>query len=120
MSPRKSARVLKVVPVNAEESQTYEDNKDESKKEMKPNNKALPAENEPYSSKKTTLVTTTKPPRMLEPNLDVIYGLYYKVSGDIVATGSLHEAKLILGQLVDLALRVPPVSHTSVTRSSSH
>jgi hypothetical protein len=100
MSPRKSARVLKEVPVNAEELQTsYEDNKDESKQEMKPNNKALPAENEPFASKKTTLVTTTKPPRMLEPNLDVIYGLYYKVSGDIVATGSLHEAKLILGQL---------------------
>jgi hypothetical protein len=103
MSPRKSARVLKEVPVNAEASQTSKDNNegniDERKQEMKPNTKVLPAVKNPYASQKTTFVITTKPPAVLEPNLDVIYGLYYKVSGDIVPTGSLKEAELVLGQL---------------------
>ena len=99
MSPRKKARILKEVPVNAEVSQTLEDNIDESTQEMKPKNKVLPAVKNPYASQKTSLVITTKPPTVLEPNLDVIYGLYYKVSRDIVPAGSLQEAKLVLGQL---------------------
>ncbi len=79
MPPRKSTRGLKEVPVNKKIVP-------ESKTEVK-----TPAEPCNTTAVIIEKCTTTK--------LDDVYGIHFKLSGNVVSTGSREEATLMLGQL---------------------
>ncbi len=79
MPPRKSTRGLKEVPVNKKIVP-------ESKTEVK-----TPAEPCNTTAVIIEKCTTTK--------LDEVYGIHFKLSGNVVSTGSREEATLMLGQL---------------------
>ena len=125
MYTRKSARILKEMPVNDDPPQTNNIVVAESKTALKSIDKATSdvsvatvAEAEvlkhPSVLEKTTFVITTKPLPVQQSNicdasvskesvdvtkLDDVYGVHFKPSGNVVSTGSFEEAKLILGQL---------------------
>jgi hypothetical protein len=92
MSTRKSARILKEVPVNTD--QHGEIGVPDSKKDCKESAVARVVEN-PYASKKTSAVKGMFP---TSKSVDV-YGVHFKMRGTVVSTGSLNEAKSILDQL---------------------
>jgi hypothetical protein len=106
MSIRKSARILKEIPVNEDIEAASEI--DEVKAPAVPRdmtaitmeeklNDVCGAEVEaPAETCVTTAVIMAKNTRA---KFDDVYGIHFKPSGNVISTGSLAEANLILGQL---------------------